>query len=57
MKKTCVALLAVLMSCVFIASCQKTAAKETTTSSVTEPNCVRPAVWITLSDKVKKAEK
>ena len=36
MKKACVALLAVLMSCVFIASCQKTAAEETTTSSVSE---------------------
>ena len=36
MKKACVALLAVLMSCVFIASCQKMAAEETTTSSVSE---------------------
>ena len=36
MKKASVALLAVLMSCVFIASCQKTAAEETTTSSVSE---------------------
>ena len=36
MKKACVALLAVLMSCVFIASCQKPAAEETTTSSVSE---------------------
>ncbi len=36
MKKACVALLAVLMSCVFIASCQNPAAEETTTSSVSE---------------------
>ena len=36
MKKACVALLAFLVSCVFIASCQKTAAEETTTSSVSE---------------------
>ena len=36
MKKACVALLAVLMSCTFMASCQKMAAQETTVSSESE---------------------
>jgi hypothetical protein len=72
MKKACVALLAVLMSCVFIASSANRAADADCYGDIdteknadgvdgdivfAEPNCVRPAVWITLSDNVKKAEK